>query len=98
GVLFFEIGAQEGVRESHARRCVGLRFAAIEARYRESQRAIQHAGQQREQDERNGQFDQRETAATVPHSGFLAPSFNVDSETTRSRPLSLGNRTSTLTR
>src|SRR6266513_4126012 len=97
-MLFFKIGAQECMREPHARRDIGLRLAAIEARPRKAQRPVQHGRQQRKQDERNGQLDQRETMVSILHSGFLAPSLNVDSETMRSPPLSLGNRTSAVTR
>src|SRR5207253_5889261 len=94
-MLLFQIGSQERMREPHARRGVGLRFAAVEARAREPERSIEHGRQERKQNQRDRQLNQREAANGALHIGFLAPTFTVDSETTRSRPLSLGKRTST---
>jgi hypothetical protein len=97
-MLLLEVGAQERLREPHAGRRIDFRLAAVERRCGESERPVQHRRQKRQQHERNHQLDQREAARVTDHNGVLAPIFTVDSDSERSRPLSLGNRTSTLTR
>src|SRR5438067_6789696 len=97
-MLLFEIGAQERMREAHAGCCIHLGLAPLEARAGEAERSIENRRQERKQNQRDRQLDQCEAANGALHIGFLAPIFNVHSETARSPPLSLGNRTSTLTR